>query len=132
MAKVMPGRYTAQIDEPFVVFLIGMRINKLFAFWKWIPTAHAMWPMLRTLFQHLEKGFLGGQVFFYWRGIALVSTGVHLKILKRLPEIGKSHTWLPGGAITRPLAQMAVWASGMRPISSRLGSTRWCTEICLS
>ena len=50
MAKVMPGRYTAQIDEPFVVFLIGMRINKWLAFSKWIPTAMAMVPMLRTLF----------------------------------------------------------------------------------
>src|SRR6266567_1704880 len=28
MTKVMPGRYTAQTDQPFVVFLIGMRINK--------------------------------------------------------------------------------------------------------
>ena len=49
MAKVMPGRYTAQIEEPFVVFLIGMRINKFFAFRKWIPVARAMGPMLRTL-----------------------------------------------------------------------------------
>jgi hypothetical protein len=29
MAKVIPGRYTAQTDEPFVVFMIGMRINRL-------------------------------------------------------------------------------------------------------
>jgi len=28
--------------------------------------------MLRALVQHPEKGFLGGQTFFYWRGIALV------------------------------------------------------------
>jgi hypothetical protein len=72
MAKVMPGRYTAQTNEPFVVFMIGMRINKFWAFSKWIPTALAMGPMLRTLFQHPEKGFLGAQTFFYWRGIALV------------------------------------------------------------
>ncbi len=72
MTKVLPGRYTAQIDEPFVVFLIGMRINQWFAFSKWIPTARAMGPMLRTLRQHPESGFLGGQVFFYWRGIAFV------------------------------------------------------------
>ena len=58
MTKVMPGRYTAQIDDPFVVFLIGMRVNKFFAFSKWIPTVRAMVPMLRTLFQHPEKGFL--------------------------------------------------------------------------
>ena len=42
MAHVFRGRYTAQIDEPFAVFLIGMRINKLLAFSKWIPTAAAL------------------------------------------------------------------------------------------
>jgi hypothetical protein len=72
VTKVMPGRFTAQTDESFVVFMIGMRINRFFAFSKWIPTARAMGPMLRTLFQHPEKGLLGAQVFFYWRGIALV------------------------------------------------------------
>ena len=72
MAKIMPGRYTAQTGEPFVVFLIGMRINRFFAFRKWIPTALAMGPMLRTLFQHPEKGFLGGELIFYWRGVGLI------------------------------------------------------------
>jgi hypothetical protein len=72
MTKIFPGRYTAHIDEPFVVFLIGMRINRWFAFSKWIPTARAMGPMLQKLKQHPDRGFLGGQVFFYWRGIAFV------------------------------------------------------------
>lgn len=72
MAKVMSGRYTAQTGEPFVVFLIGMRINRFFALRKWIPTALAMGPMLRTLFQHPEKGFLGGELIFYWRGVGLI------------------------------------------------------------
>ena len=61
MAKVIPGRFTAQADEPFVVFLIGMRIKKFLAFRKWIPTAMAMGPMLRALYQHPEKGFLGAE-----------------------------------------------------------------------
>lgn len=72
MAKVMPGRFTAQTGEPFVVFIIGMRVNNFLAFSKWIPTAMAMGPMLRELFQHREKGMLGAQTFFYWRGVALV------------------------------------------------------------
>lgn len=29
MANVVPGHNTAQIDELFVAFLIGMRVNKL-------------------------------------------------------------------------------------------------------
>ena len=72
MAKVVPGRFTAQTGEPFVVFLIGMRINKFFAFRKWIPTAMAMGPMLRSLYQRPEKGFLGAEVYFKLRGPVLI------------------------------------------------------------
>ncbi|MDZ8067945.1 MAG: DUF4188 domain-containing protein [Nostoc sp. DedQUE08] len=72
MAQVIPGRFTAEIDKPFVVFLIGMRINKLFAFSKWIPTARAMSLMLQSLNQNPEKGFLGGETFVYWRGVGLI------------------------------------------------------------
>jgi hypothetical protein len=72
MAKVFPGRFTAQTGEPFVVFMIGMRVNRFFAFNKWIPTAMAMGPMLRSLYQNPEKGFLGAQTYFNWRGITLV------------------------------------------------------------
>ncbi len=78
MSNIFPGRFTAQIDEPFVVFLIGMRVNKFWSFSKWAPVASAMSPMLGTLYQYPEKGFLGGESFFrlfpittlllsYWR-----------------------------------------------------------------
>lgn len=72
MTEVKPGRFTAQREEPFVVFLIGMRVNHFFAFSKWIPVARAMSPMLRNLYQHPEKGFLGGETFRYWRGVGLI------------------------------------------------------------
>ena len=49
-----------------------MRINKFFAFSKWIPTVRAMSPMLRSLNQNPEKGFLGGETFVYWRGVGLI------------------------------------------------------------
>jgi hypothetical protein len=92
MARVVPGRRTAQTDGPFVVFLIGMRVNRFFAFRKWIPTALAMGPMLRTLYQHPEKGFLGAQTFFYWRGVALVQYWRSLEDLERFArDQGDSH-----------------------------------------
>jgi hypothetical protein len=72
MTRVLDGRFTARIDEPFVVFLIGMRINRFFAFGKWVPVARAMGPMLRELYEHPEKGFLGAEFFLYWRGPALL------------------------------------------------------------
>ncbi len=72
MSQIFAGRYTAHTDTPFVVFLIGMRINKLTAVRQWLPVARAMPPMLATLQRHPEKGFLGGEMFLSWRGIALV------------------------------------------------------------
>lgn len=72
MIKIIPERFTAQIDEPFVVFLIGMRINHFFAFKKWLPTAMAMRSMLRLLHRHPGTGALGSQLIFYWRGIGVI------------------------------------------------------------
>ena len=78
MSQVFPGRYTATASEPFVVFLVGMRVNRFAAFRKWWPVASAMGPMMATLQQHPEKGLLGSESFFrvwpletcmvsYWR-----------------------------------------------------------------
>lgn len=72
MSKVIPGRFSADIEGPFVVFLIGMRVNKFFAFRKWFATAMAMGPMIRTLYEHPEKGFLGAQTFFNLRGVVTI------------------------------------------------------------
>jgi Domain of unknown function (DUF4188) len=72
MARIMAGRFTAQTDEGFVVFMIGMRINRLFAVSKWLPTVAAMGPMLKTLQQHPEQGFLGAERFLYPGGLGLV------------------------------------------------------------
>lgn len=72
MSNVFPGRYTAQTDEPFVVFMIGMRVNKILAVHKWAPTLSSMVPMLETLYTRPEKGFLGGETMLYWRGIAVL------------------------------------------------------------
>lgn len=73
MSVIYPGRFTAVTEEPFVVFLIGMRVNKLTAVRKWLPTAQAMPPMLQTLYTHPEKGFLGGYNFVGWRMSCLLT-----------------------------------------------------------
>ncbi len=71
-SPVFNGRYTADMQGDFVIFLIGMRVNKVLAFNKWIPVASAMGPMLSTLYRHPEKGFLGGNIFVSWRTILSV------------------------------------------------------------
>jgi len=72
MSEIFNGRFTAQTDEPFVVFLIGMRINRFRAVRKWWPVANAMQPMLSSLYAHPDKGFLGGQMFLTWRGVTML------------------------------------------------------------
>ena len=72
MAQVIPSRMTAEIDGDFVVFLIGMRINKFWKVHKWVPVFLAMPPMLKELQAHPESGCLGyiqtlGVIIQYWR-----------------------------------------------------------------
>ena len=63
MAKTINQRMTVQLEGDFVVFIIGMRINRFWKFHKWIPVAKAMPRMLKELSQKPESGFLGFQIF---------------------------------------------------------------------
>ncbi len=72
MAMVTAKRVTARIEGDFVVFLIGMRINKAWKLHKWLPLFQAMPRMIRELERHPESGFLGhimslGVIVQYWR-----------------------------------------------------------------
>ena len=49
MSAVLDRRVTARIDGDFVVFLIGMRINRPWKVHKWLPALLAMPKMLKDL-----------------------------------------------------------------------------------
>ncbi len=60
MAEIIAARTTARIEGPFVVFLIGMRINKPFKLGQWLPAVRAMGRMIGELYAApAEVGFLG-------------------------------------------------------------------------
>ncbi len=72
MAKTIDSRMCAQIDGDFVVFLIGMRINKPWKVHKWFPVFRAMPRMLKELANRPESGLLGVEshgltLVQYWR-----------------------------------------------------------------
>ncbi|GAB3166273.1 DUF4188 domain-containing protein [Telluribacter humicola] len=75
MPNTINQRMTVQIEGSFVVFMIGMRINRFWKFHKWVPVAMAMPKMLKELSQKPESGFLGFQMYGgvppvitqYWR-----------------------------------------------------------------
>jgi len=75
MAKVQRGRYTAAGGaDGKVLFLIGMRINRLWQVWKWLPVFVAMPAMLAELQRNPSLGlvgrprtFLSGRVILVWQ-----------------------------------------------------------------
>lgn len=77
MAPVINRRVTAEIEGDFVVFLIGMRINKFWKPWKWMPVFFSMPRILRELEAKPEAGCLGSNLYLgsprrpmvvqYWR-----------------------------------------------------------------
>lgn len=71
MAKFIPGRFTARIDESFVVFVIGLRIHQLWRVRKWIPIIISMQKMINELYANKELGFMDMKFFLSWRGVTL-------------------------------------------------------------
>jgi hypothetical protein len=90
--SVRPGRWTAETIEPFVLFLIGMRINALWKPWTWAPVLPTMPAMIRELSRQPELGYLGGDVWLgrtiicvqYWKDFdsleAYARAGDHLHL----------------------------------------------------
>ncbi len=93
---IFRGRYTAQLDGPFVVFVIGMRVNRLLALHKWLPVAASMGPMLKQLGAQRELGLLHAEPYLYWRGVALVQHWRSFEQLERYardPAATHLDTW---------------------------------------
>jgi hypothetical protein len=70
-------RLTATLDGEFVVFLIGLRLNRPWRIDKWWPVARAMPRMLSELHRSPEIGLLHAEMWFartvimvqYWRSM---------------------------------------------------------------
>jgi hypothetical protein len=87
MATIIAERMAAEMEGDFVVFAIGMRVNKPWKLHKWLPVASAMRRMLKELERHPESGFLGSissglMSLQYWRSFehleAYARSGDHL------------------------------------------------------
>jgi len=70
--KVNPGRYRAEIEGDFVVFLIGMRINQPWRLRDWWFVFTAMPKMIKELEARPEMGMLHASQGLFYGGPALV------------------------------------------------------------
>jgi len=112
MPVIHPGRYTAQIEGDFVVFLIGVRVNKLLAFRKWVPVVRAMGPMVKHLLSHKELGLLHAETFLYGRGAALVQywrSFAQLEHFARDPALSHLPAWTAFNKAVGADGSVGIW-----------------------
>lgn len=93
MTMIYDRRMTVVVDGPFVVLLIGFRINKFWKIHKWLPAARGMFRMVRELEEHPEFGCLAtvrhGFTFRqYWRSFE------HLEAYARNREAEHWPVWV--------------------------------------
>ncbi|MCK5830786.1 MAG: DUF4188 domain-containing protein [Methylococcales bacterium] len=93
MSKIYTERMTASKDEGFVVFIIGMRINKLWKIHKWLPIALVMPKMIRELNANPELGLLSQESWMgrttimlqYWKSFSHLEAYAKSKNSAHLP-----------------------------------------------
>jgi len=112
VSGVLPGRYTADMDGDFVVFLIGMRPNSWWKVHRWLPVARAMQRMLRELAADPHSGFLGANqgmlatgptVVQYWRSFA------DLERFARDPNAAHLPAWRRFNQKARRSGAVGIW-----------------------
>ena len=101
---IYKGRFAAQLNGDFVVFLIGMRINRFLLPHKWLPIIFAMPRMLKELARHSEMGMLHAETFVSSRTILVV-------------QYWRSFDQLHAYAHANDLAHLPAWASFNRKVS---------------
>jgi hypothetical protein len=112
MAEVRAGRCTAEIDGDFVVFLIGMRINRFWKPHKWLPVAAAMPRMLAELARTPDLGLLHARTHFGFPNIMVV-------------QYWRSFAHLHRYATDRALAHLPAWKAFNHAIASNGDVGTW-------
>jgi len=105
MAAIIDRRVCAAIKGDFVVFLIGMRINKPWKFWTWGPVAAAMPRMLIELAKQPELGLLHARSHFGFPNVMVV-------------QYWRSFEALEAYARSREAAHLPAWQAFNKAIGS--------------
>ena len=108
---IFPGRFSAQIEGDFVVFLIGSRINRWWKLPTFLPVGMAMARMQRELSNHPELGCLHIENWFgrttislqYWRSFD------HLEAYARSTEAEHLPAWRDFNKKIRNNGNVGIW-----------------------
>lgn len=99
MQHIISRPMTAHVEGDFVVFLIGMRINRWWKVHQWMRVAAAMPRMIRELEARPELGLLGYQQWLgrtsimvqYWRSLDQLMSYAHARDAEHLPAWREFH-----------------------------------------
>ena len=109
---IFPGRHSARIEGDFVVFLVGMRINKPWKVHRWLPVLTAMPRMLRELSRDPQSGFLGATQGLLTTGPVVVQYWRSFEDLERFArDPGASHlpAWRAFNRLVRGSGDVGIW-----------------------
>jgi hypothetical protein len=109
---VFAGRYTDTLEGDFVVFLIGMRVNKPWKVHSWFPIFLQMPRMLRELERAPESGLLGATQGFLSTGPVVVQYWRSFEQLERYardPEAEHLPAWRRFNRLVRGSGDVGIW-----------------------
>lgn len=94
MKAVLDGRVTADVDDEFVLFIIGMRINRWSRIGQWTTAGRAMLAMLRELTAQPDLGLLHAESGLFFGGIGVIEYWRSFEDLENYARAG-DHDHLP-------------------------------------
>ncbi|MEX1279332.1 MAG: DUF4188 domain-containing protein [Acidimicrobiia bacterium] len=105
------GRFTAELDGDFVVFLIGARLNRLRDLGPMIRIGRQMGEMQRVLAERPELGCLHAE---NWNGRTSISVQYwrsfeHLERFARDPELPHLEPWRAFNRLVRDNGAIGIW-----------------------
>lgn len=111
MSEIFARRMTGNIEGDFVVFLIGMRFNRLWKVHKWLPVVRSMPRMIRELQTDEDSGFLGCEAWFgrttlmvqYWRSFEQLERYAVARSSEHLP------TWAAFNRSVGSNGDVGIW-----------------------
>jgi hypothetical protein len=112
VVELIRERVCAEREGGVVVFLIGMRINRLSRPWTWMPVMRAMPRMLAELAAHPELGMLSARSYFGGRDFLVVQywkSAEHLQAYAR--AAGQAHlpAWQAFNARIGTGGDVGIW-----------------------
>lgn len=96
MARIITRRVCGEIEGDFVLFLIGLRLNRPWKVQRWLPVLRAMPRMLRELEARPDLGLLHHQTHAGLRNVMLV-------------QYWRSYAQLESYALARDKEHLPAW-----------------------